>query len=250
MVFGRTLRDFLPAMLHKYEPAKDWVVTQENRERTLAMKREMDDKRWSQKTRDLDDLPVGTPVSIQNQTGNHPNKWDKTGIILENQPHSKVVIRVDGSRGITTRNRRFVRQLNPALRMEASPRSMMRKEKKSNPMMMKERKRKVLIQEDPIHEVPSVDVQQDLPRYEAGIDDHSVPAPEVMHEELDRSHDVIEAPLEVEQQIPDTVQVVEEISRPKRSPKPNKKYSTEIYDLSYVGKRTRYRRSIRRAGTS
>ena len=32
MVFGRTLRDFLPAMIHKYEPAKDWVVTQGYRE--------------------------------------------------------------------------------------------------------------------------------------------------------------------------------------------------------------------------
>ena len=70
MVFGRTLRDFLPAMIHKYEPAKDWVVTQEYRERTLTMKREMDDKRWSQRT----------PVSIQNQTVNHPNKGDKPAL--------------------------------------------------------------------------------------------------------------------------------------------------------------------------
>ena len=57
----------------------------------------MDDKRWSQRTRDLDDLPVGTPVSSQNQNGNHPNIWNKTGIVPENMPHSKVVIRVDGS---------------------------------------------------------------------------------------------------------------------------------------------------------
>ena len=42
MVFSQTLRDFLPAMIHKYEPAKDWVVTQEYRERTLAMKRKLD----------------------------------------------------------------------------------------------------------------------------------------------------------------------------------------------------------------
>ena len=120
MVFGRTLRDFLQAMIHKYEPAKGvgcQPVTQEYRERTLAMKREMDDERWSQRKRDLDDLQVGTPVSIQNQTGNHPNKWDKTGMVLENKPHSQVVIRVDCSHRITTRNRRFVRPLNPALRM-------------------------------------------------------------------------------------------------------------------------------------
>ena len=47
MVFGLMLRDFLPAMIQKYEPAKDWVVTQEYKERTLAIKRELDDKRWS-----------------------------------------------------------------------------------------------------------------------------------------------------------------------------------------------------------
>ena len=234
------------------------------------MIREMDDKRWSHKTRDLDDLPVGTPVSIQNQTGNHPNKWDKTGIILENQPHSKVVIRVDGSRRITTRNRRFVRQLNPALRMGASPKSVMRKEKKSKPVSRKERKNQVPVQKDPIHEVPTVDVHQDQPRDEVGADlsaddgcsdrgnpgrrpeaDYNrVPAEAHVDEELEGTQDVIEAPLEMDQQIPDPVPVVEGGSRPKRSPKPNQKYSPEIYDLSYVGKRTRSRRSIRRAGPS
>ena len=71
-----------------------------------------------------------------------------------------------------------------------------------------------------------------------------------MNEELDWRHDVIEAPLEAAQHIPEPVQLMEEGSRPKRSPKPNKKYSPEIYDLSYVGKMKRSRRSIRRAGTS
>ena len=270
MVFGRTLRDFLPAMIHKYEPAKDWVVTQEYRERTLAMKREMDDKRWSHNTRDLDALPIGTPVSIQNQTGNHPNKWDKTGIILENQPHSKVVIRVDGSRRITTRNRRFVRQLNPALRMGASPKSVMRKEKKSNPVSRKERKNQVPDHEDPIHEVPTADVHQDHPRDDVGADlsandgrsdrgnpgscpeaDYNcVPADVRVDDDYEGTQQVIEAPPEMNNHIPDPVLNVEGGSRPKRSPKPNHKYSPEIYDLSYVGNRTRSRRSIRRAGPS
>ena len=35
--------------------------------------------------------------------------------------------------------------------------------------------------------------------------------------------------------------------RPRRSPKPNPKYSPEVYDLSYVGVRKRSRKSIRRA---
>ena len=41
-------------------------------------------------------------------------------------------------------------------------------------------------------------------------------------------------------------------TRPKRSPKPNPKYSPDDYDLNYMGSklRTRSRRSIRRAGGS
>ena len=42
MVSGRQMRDFIPSLTYKYEPAKDWAVTQEHRERTLANKREMD----------------------------------------------------------------------------------------------------------------------------------------------------------------------------------------------------------------
>ena len=50
---------------------------------------------------------------------------------------------------------------------------------------------------------------------------------------------MIEVPLEAAQHIPDPVQLVEDGPRPKRSMKPNKKYSPEIYDLYYVGKRKR-----------
>ena len=43
----------------------DWSVTQEYRKRTLAKKRESDDKRWREKTKDLEDLEIGMPVAIQ-----------------------------------------------------------------------------------------------------------------------------------------------------------------------------------------
>ena len=45
MVFGRQMRDFIPSLTYKYEPAKDWAVSQEHSERTLANKREMDHQR-------------------------------------------------------------------------------------------------------------------------------------------------------------------------------------------------------------
>jgi hypothetical protein len=55
-------------------------------------------------------------VAIQNQTGPNPTKCRKTGIIIENKPNSKVMIKVDGSRRVTLRNRRFVRLIETTLR--------------------------------------------------------------------------------------------------------------------------------------
>ena len=116
MLFGRQMRDFIHSLTYKYEPVKDWAVTQEHRERTLANKRDMDNQRWTHRTKASDDLEVRTAVAIQNQTGSNPTKWDKTGIVIENKPNSKVMIRVDGSRRVTMRNRRFVRPMEPLLR--------------------------------------------------------------------------------------------------------------------------------------
>jgi hypothetical protein len=115
MLFGRQMRDFIHSLTYKYEPVKDWAVTQEHRERTLANKRDMDNQRWTHRTKASDDLEVRTAVAIQNQTGSNPTKWDKTGIVIENKPNSKVMIRVDGSRRVTMRNRRFVRPMEPLL---------------------------------------------------------------------------------------------------------------------------------------
>ena len=53
MVFGRQMRYFIPSLTYNYEPTKDWAVIQEHRERTLANKREMDNQRWSHRTKAL-----------------------------------------------------------------------------------------------------------------------------------------------------------------------------------------------------
>ena len=60
-------------------------------------------------------LPVGTMVTNQNQSGRNPDKWDKSSVLVETRPHDQVVVRVDGSRRLTIRNRRFVRELNPMI---------------------------------------------------------------------------------------------------------------------------------------
>ena len=47
---------------------------------------------------------------IQNQTGPHPNKWDKSGFIVEVRGNDQYLVKVDGTGRLTLRNRRFIRQ--------------------------------------------------------------------------------------------------------------------------------------------
>jgi hypothetical protein len=226
----------------------------------------LDNQRWSHRTKDLNDLEVGTAVAIQNQTGNNPTKWDKTGIVIENKPNSKVMIRVDGSRRVTMRNRKFVRQLEPMLRNDTRPEPVRRRPVKQQPVQPKL-------------------TGKNLPSLLPAQDDHADEGPAVVHggvpdvrfEEVQDTEDIHhqvdvwqdDRAVDVRDDVPtggrddqdqgrlfdDVTKVVEPnggTARPTRSPKPNPKYSPDDYDLSYVGNksRTRSRRSIRRAGTS
>ena len=89
MVYGRQLRDFIPSMQYKYEYMDDWGMSQELRERMLAKQRSKDEVKWTHCTKQLPDIPVGTAVSIQNQTGPDLRKWDETRVVVENKPNSK-----------------------------------------------------------------------------------------------------------------------------------------------------------------
>ena len=50
---------------------------------------------------------------IQNQTGPHPTKWDKTGLVIEVRQFDQYVMCVDGSSRVTLRNRKFLRKYEP-----------------------------------------------------------------------------------------------------------------------------------------
>ena len=154
------------------------------------------------------------------------------------------------------RNRRFVRLLDPALRNMQSPRSMMREPvKKSPPPQSVQAQKPQPVQKKHVQEAPPArhdDVQDRggpldnhdgadrdqgvqhaedgnaVPGQEAGGDDVHVPAEQGHGVCADDEQDAGQA-------------------RPRRSPKPNPKYSPEVYDLSYVGVRKRSRKSIRRA---
>ena len=64
-------------------------------------------------TQRLPPLRVDDFLLIQNQTGRHPLKWDRTGRVIEERQYDQYAIRVDGSGRITIWNRKFLRQYTP-----------------------------------------------------------------------------------------------------------------------------------------
>ena len=120
VVFGRNVRDFIPVLPYKYEPRQEWSLLQEDRERAFARKLYNDGTRLAIGTRKMAPLSVGDKVLVQNQTGRAPNKWDKSGVIVECKPHNQVNVMMDGSRKVSLRNRQFVRKINVPMPVVAS----------------------------------------------------------------------------------------------------------------------------------
>ena len=70
-------------------------------------------EKWGEHTKPLPPLQVADRVRIQNQTGLHPNKWDRTGTVIEVLQFHQYLIKVDGSGRQTLRNRKFLRKFVP-----------------------------------------------------------------------------------------------------------------------------------------
>lgn len=112
-IFGRPIRDFIPILPGRYEPHKTWRETLTAREEALRNRHMKSAERWSEHTKLLQPLIIGDSVRIQNQTGANPNKWDKTGLIIEVRQFDQYVVKVDGSGRVTLRNRKFLRKFSP-----------------------------------------------------------------------------------------------------------------------------------------
>ncbi len=109
-VFGRPIKDLIPILPGRYIPHPTWHDTLALREEALCNRHMQAAERWTQHTKRLLPLVVGNHVRIQNQTGAHPTRWDKTGVIIEVRQFNQYAVRVDGSGRITIRNRKFLRK--------------------------------------------------------------------------------------------------------------------------------------------
>ena len=112
-LFGHPIKDFIPIPPGRYQPHRTWQETLVAREEALRNRHMRDAERWTEHTKRLPPLRIGDHVRLQNQTGPHPTKWDKTGKVIEVRQFDQYVIRVDGSGRMTLRNRKFLRKFAP-----------------------------------------------------------------------------------------------------------------------------------------
>jgi hypothetical protein len=160
------------------------------------------------------------------------------------------MIRVDGSRRVTMRNRRFVRPMEPMLRNYMRP-VPARRRTAQQPPIRQELPRKSLPSRSPfqvehVDEAPA-DTRGGEPdiRFEEVQDTEDVHHPIDVWEDGKAVDDRDDAPTrgrddrDQERPFEDVTEVLEPnegSTRPKRTPKPNPTYSPDDYDLNYVGK--------------
>ena len=97
VIFGRPIRDFIPVKPNMYKPRKEWLLTSDMRELALAKRHGKQEEKLTEHTKTLPSLKVSDTVMVQNQSGPHPNKWDRSGMVLETLPHDQYRIKMDGS---------------------------------------------------------------------------------------------------------------------------------------------------------
>merc|ERR1711867_228706 len=81
-VFGRQMRDGLPVLPGHYNPHTTWRELLDHREAAMAKRHVAHHEAWSEHTTRLPPLTVGMKVFVQNQVGNKPRRWDKTGTFV------------------------------------------------------------------------------------------------------------------------------------------------------------------------
>ena len=114
-VFGRPTRDFIPILPGRYTSHSTWRETLKTRDEALRNRHMRTAERWSEHTKRLPPLQEGDKVRVQNQTGAHPTKWDKTGTVIEVRQYDQYVVKIDGSGRMSTRNKTFPRKYIPVM---------------------------------------------------------------------------------------------------------------------------------------
>lgn len=113
VIFGHQTKELIPVLPYHYSPHPTWEENVVKRKEALRHRHARAMETWSEHSRQLPQLRVGDHVLIQNQTGNFPTKWDRSGVVVEVRQHHQYLIRVDGAGRVILRNRQFLRKFTP-----------------------------------------------------------------------------------------------------------------------------------------
>lgn len=119
ILFGRKLKDALPyirkhpVIFFNQQMSNQWTEMWEQKETALRTRYVKTMENLGKHSRKLPPLSVGDHVFIQNQQGQFPIRWDRTGVIVEVKEFDQYLIKVDGTGRITLRNRRYLRCYDP-----------------------------------------------------------------------------------------------------------------------------------------
>jgi len=102
---GRVLKDFLPRDISTLLPAPENLMTGVVKDKLQEGIRLAGGQRWSEHTKKLPPLEMGSWVQLQNLKGRHPLKSDNSGVVIGKHNENSYVIRVNGSEAVTVRNR-------------------------------------------------------------------------------------------------------------------------------------------------
>ena len=249
-VFGRQVRDGLPILQGKYNPHETWKELLDHREKAMAKRHVAMHEAWNEHTKKLLPLKTGDRVFVQNQTGNHPRRWERTGIIVEVKDFDQYSVRIDGTGRITLRNRKFLRLFKTINRNNTThqytdvqttdrrpAQSPIPPAPSDTPVVLND-------QSQPRVDVPNgstcvPDHAQDENIMETFGDDQSACVSPPKEANLSPSPPIVHTPADghqPDQTLPPTTG--QPSQRPQRIKKPNPKYSSEVYDLSYIVKKT------------
>ena len=113
IIFGRPLRDSLSFVncLEKFSNTHIrplWRQAWAAKEKALRTRITYTTESLKAHSSPLCPLTLGKRVFLQNQQGQNPTKWDRSGVAVESAGHDQFRVKVDGSGQITLRNRRFL----------------------------------------------------------------------------------------------------------------------------------------------
>ena len=119
IVFGRPLRDAFTFSnrLEKFSNNNVrtvWRNAWQMKEEALRQRFHHSAESLNEHSRPLPALKPGDRCYIQNQTGNYPKRWDRSGTVVEAHDHNSYTVKVDGTGRVTRRNRKFLRHYMPA----------------------------------------------------------------------------------------------------------------------------------------